>query len=169
MEAVVVIMGVSGSGKSTVGALLAHRLAAPFCEGDALHPAANVAKMRAGQPLDDADRAPWLAAVATWIAAQRQGGMVSCSALKRAYRESLRHNQAVPPAFVLIDPPRAVLEERLTARSGHFMPPLLLDSQLATLERPSPDEHALQLAGAGALDAIVEAIGTWVRRRSTRS
>jgi gluconokinase len=168
VKAIVIVMGVSGSGKSVVGTLLAYRLGVPFCEGDALHPAANIAKMAAGEPLDDADRAPWLAQVAAWIAAQQEGGVVSCSALKRAYRDRLRRGQAVPPAFVLLDPPHAVLESRMAARPGHFMPLRLLDSQLATLERPTSDEQALRLGAVEAPDAVAQAIVAWLGDRSSR-
>ena len=136
----VVVMGVSGSGKTTVGAALAHALGLEFVDGDALHPAANVAKMAAGIPLDDADRAPWLDAIGAVLAAGPV--VVACSALKRVYRDRLR---AAAPTLQLIflDGERDVLASRMAARPGHFMPASLLDSQLATLERPTPDEHAL--------------------------
>jgi gluconokinase len=130
-------MGVAGSGKSTVGVLLAARLGVPFVDGDALHPASNVAKMAAGIPLDDADRAPWLDAVGARLAQGRV--VVACSALRRAYRDRLR--DAAPAAqFVLLHGTRALLASRLTARVDHFMPAVLLDSQLATLELPTPGE-----------------------------
>lgn len=136
----VVVMGVSGSGKSTVGAALADALGLRFVDGDALHSAANVAKMAAGIPLDDADRAPWLDAIGAVLA---DGPVVvACSALKRAYRNRLR---AAAPGLqlVFLDGSPALLASRMTSRPGHFMPTSLLDSQLATLERPAPDEHAL--------------------------
>ncbi|PXA85541.1 gluconate kinase [Nostoc sp. 3335mG] len=155
-------MGVSGSGKSTVAIELARRLGVPFCEGDDLHPPANVAKMKAGQPLDDTDRAPWLAAINDWMRAHLGGGMVSCSALRRRYRDRLREGLEPPPAFVLLDPPRAVLEQRMAARRGHFMPASLLDSQLATLERPEGDEHALRLEGDDPSDVMVETALDWL-------
>ena len=131
-------MGVSGSGKSTVGALLAARLGVPFVDGDALHPASNVAKMAAGIPLDDDDRAPWLYAVGARLA---QGGVVvACSALRRAYRDRLR--EAAPAArFVLLHGSPALLASRIAERVGHFMPAALLDSQLAILELPTPGEE----------------------------
>ncbi|MFT4030657.1 MAG: gluconokinase [Protaetiibacter sp.] len=136
----VVVAGVSGSGKSTVGALLAARLGVPFADGDALHPPANLAKMASGIPLDDADRWPWLDAVGERLAASPV--VVACSALRRAYRDRLR--AAAPGArFVLLDGSRELLEARMAARTDHFMPPALLDSQLATLERPDPDERVL--------------------------
>jgi gluconokinase len=151
-------MGVSGSGKSTVARALAECLGVPFCEGDDVHPPANVAKMKAGQPLDDTDRAPWLAALNAWMYAHRSGGVVSCSALRRRYRDRLRDGLEPPPAFVLLDPPREVLEQRMAARQGHFMPGSLLDSQLATLERPDADENALMFDGNGPTGAMVEKV-----------
>lgn len=133
-------MGVSGSGKTTVGAALAHDLGLELVDGDALHPAANVAKMAAGIPLDDADRAPWLDAIGAVLAAGPV--VVACSALKRVYRDRLR---AAAPTLqlVFLDGERDVLASRMAARPDHFMPASLLDSQLATLEPPAPDEHAL--------------------------
>jgi len=148
----VVVMGVSGSGKTTVGAALADALGLRFVDGDALHPAANVAKMAAGIPLDDADRAPWLDAVGAVLA---DGPVVvACSALKRAYRDRLR---AAAPGLqlVFLDGDRALLASRMAARPGHFMPASLLDSQLATLERPEPDEHALTADIARPAEEIV--------------
>ena len=159
---VIVVMGVSGCGKSLVGARLADRLAVPFCEGDDLHSLTNIAKMKTGRPLDDRDRAPWLARVADWIGDHEAGGVVSCSALRRGYRDRLRRGQTVAPAFVLLDPPRAVLQERLASRHGHFMPAALLDSQLTTLERPSPDERALCLAEDAPPDRLVDEIIAWL-------
>ena len=140
----VVVMGVSGSGKTTVGQALAAALGVPFEDGDALHPAANVAKMAAGIPLDDADRAPWLDAIGAVLAAGQV--VVACSALKRAYRDRLR---AAAPSLELVylEVDRATLLDRMTHRT-HFMPPSLLDSQLATLEPPTADEHALVVDGA---------------------
>lgn len=141
----VVVMGVSGSGKSTVAALLAHTLGVEFVEGDAWHSPANVAKMAAGQPLTDADRQGWLEALAGRIAgavAQRQGLVLACSALKRSYRDILRRGAPGLP-FVLLHGERAVLAQRLAGRQGHYMPPALLDSQLATLEWPQAGENVL--------------------------
>lgn len=165
MSPLVVVMGVSGSGKSTVAIELARRLGVPFCEGDDLHPPANVAKMKAGHPLDDTDRAPWLAALNAWMRAHRRGGVVSCSALRRLYRDRLREGLEPAPAFVLLDPPRAVLERRMAARRGHFMPASLLDSQLATLERPEADEHALRLEGDEETGAMVDTVLAWLAIR----
>jgi gluconokinase len=147
-------MGVSGSGKSTVGAELAARLGVPFVDGDALHPVANVAKMAAGIPLDDADRWPWLDAVGTRLA--ESPVVVACSALRRSYRDRLR--AAAPDVrFVLLDGSRELLAARTGARLDHFMPPALLDSQLATLERPAPDEHVLVYDIAEAPAGIADA------------
>jgi gluconokinase len=162
---IVVMMGVSGSGKSSVGMALARRMGWPFAEGDDLHPTANRAKMAAGIPLTDEDRAPWLDRIADWVHAQAgAGGVVSCSALRRAYRDRLR--QADPDLrFVLIDPGRAELERRLGQRKGHFMPASLLDSQLATLERPGADEAALTLADPDqSIDGNVDTIRAWLDR-----
>jgi gluconokinase len=139
-----VVMGVSGAGKSVVGALFAHALGVEFVEGDADHPPENVARMSAGTPLTDKDRRPWLAAIAVRLDAARRAGVglvVSCSALKRSYRDVLRAGRD-DLQFVFLDGPRAPLEQRLARRSGHFMPASLLDSQLAILEPPSPDEYA---------------------------
>lgn len=131
---VVVVMGVSGSGKSTVGGLLAERLGVPYAEADDFHPAANVAKMAAGQPLDDTDRAPWLDAIAGWIGERgARGGVVSCSALRHRYRDRLREAPA-EVFFVHLDGSPELIADRLAARTGHFMPPELLRSQFDSLE-----------------------------------
>lgn len=150
----IVVMGVSGSGKSQLGAALARACGMDFVEGDALHPAANIAKMSAGVPLEEADRQPWLAAVAAAIAARRGSGVVvACSALRRRYRDVLR--QADPALRLLyLRVPREELARRLRERS-HFMPASLLDSQLATLEEPVADEHAVVLEGGIDLAAMV--------------
>jgi carbohydrate kinase (thermoresistant glucokinase family) len=136
-------MGVSGCGKSTIAALLAGRLGWPFVEGDDLHPAENVAKMRSGHPLTDADRRPWLERIADGIAEQiaaEQSAIVTCSALKRGYRDLLRRDQVT---FVYLRGDRDEIGRRLAARQGHFMPAALLDSQFAELEPPGPGEQAL--------------------------
>lgn len=150
-------MGVAGAGKTLVGSLLAAALGVPFLEGDALHPAANVRKMTQGIPLTDADRVPWLDAIAARIAAAHRAGsgiVVSCSALKRAYRDVLR--SADPELlFVHLSGERDLIARRLAARAGHFMPVSLLDSQLATLEHPGPDEHAVVVDVGEPSDAIV--------------
>jgi carbohydrate kinase (thermoresistant glucokinase family) len=148
---VLVVMGVSGSGKTTIGKLVAARLGWTFKEGDDLHPAANVAKMKAGHPLDDADRAPWLKAVGEWIDDCERagtGGVITCSALKRAYRDQL--DRARPfVRFVFLDLDQPTIAERLKHRHGHFMPPSLLASQFEALERPGADEPVLHIDGHG--------------------
>jgi gluconokinase len=153
-------MGVSGCGKSSVGAELAIVLGLPFSEGDALHPAANVAKMSRGVPLTDADRWPWLDRVAGALAG---GGIVTCSALKRSYRDRLRRKAGRPVAFVFLRGSRAVLAERMAARTGHFMPPSLLDSQLATLEDPSAEPDTVTVDIDQPLPAIVAEAATGLR------
>lgn len=156
---IVVVMGVCGAGKSTVGRALAARLGCAFAEGDAFHPKENVAKMAAGEPLTDADRAPWLDALADhldgWQTAG-QNGVLACSALKRAYREVLA---APAPAlrFLYLKGAPELLRARLAARRDHYMPPTLLDSQLATLEEPGLDENAIVLTIDGDPDGIVDA------------
>jgi len=157
---VVVVMGVSGSGKTTVAALLASTLHWEFVEGDDLHPAANVAKMHAGTPLSDADRAPWLARIAATIDRLRaagQGGVVACSALRRVYRDVLIGDRP-GVALVYLRGDHDVLAARMRARPGHFMPVSLLDSQLATLEEPGADEHPIVLPITGTPAATVRAI-----------
>ena len=143
----VVVMGVSGCGKSTVGALLAQALHCEFVEGDALHPAHNVEKMAAGQPLTDDDRAGWLQAIAARLADAHAHGrslVASCSALKRRYRDVLRSG-APDLRFVFLHGQPALLAQRMALRTGHYMPASLLDSQLATLEPPGADEQPIAL------------------------
>jgi gluconokinase len=162
LKPVLVVMGVTGSGKSTLAALLAQRLGWPLQEGDALHPQANVDKMAAGQPLDDADRQPWLRLVAAWIdarAAAGEPGIVTCSALKRAYRDVLRREGV---RFVHLTGERDLLAQRMQDRSGHFMPPSLLDSQLATLEAPGVDEAAITIDIALVPEAQVAGVLAWL-------
>jgi gluconokinase len=165
LPVVLVLMGVSGCGKTTVGELLAERLHWTYEEGDALHPQANVAKMAAGHPLDDADRAPWLAKVADWVDARLDAGecgVISCSALKRSYRALIdRRGKGVE--FVYLHGSRELIASRLVTRHGHFMPTSLLDSQFATLEEPAADEPAIRVeigAPPGTIAAdIVGALG----------
>lgn len=134
----VIVMGVSGCGKSSVGEGIAEGLDAPFIEGDSLHPEANVEKMAAGHPLTDEDRWPWLREIAARVAAEPASVLVvTCSSLKRAYRDLLRAEAGRPVAFVFLHGTDALLAERMNARTGHFMPPALLRSQLATLEDPT--------------------------------
>ena len=142
-QPVLVVMGVSGSGKSTVAGILAGQLGWDLEEGDDLHPAANVAKMASGQPLTDDDRWPWLDTVAAWITDHTTAGIpgiITCSALKRSYRDRMRGPNVV---FVHLAGSKDQIGRRLAARSDHFMPPTLLDSQLITLEPPGPDENTL--------------------------
>lgn len=156
----IVLMGVSGAGKSTIGVRLAQQLGRAFLEGDAFHPPANVEKMRQGVPLDDDDRRPWLAAIAVAIDTARRehrSVVVTCSALKRAYRAILSagHDDV---AFVYLKGDKDLIGERLGVRAGHFMPPELLDSQFAALEEPTSDEHAVTLSVDDTPDRIVTAI-----------
>ena len=148
---IVIVAGVSGSGKSTVGALLAGLLHWRFADADSFHPEANIAKMRAGIPLTDEDRAPWLRAVTDWIdtrIAAGESAVIACSALKRAYRDEMLSGR---PACVMVflQVSRDVLARRLAARHGHFFPEKLLDSQLETLEPPAPDERVLTVVVDG--------------------
>ena len=136
----IVVMGVAGSGKTVVGEALAARLGLPLLEGDQFHPQANIEKMSSGTPLTDADRWPWLDAIARAMREAPGGVIVACSALRRAYRDRLRAGAGKPVVFVFLDGSRETIAARLGARKGHFMPPSLLASQLATLEPPPADE-----------------------------
>lgn len=154
----VVVMGVSGAGKSTVGGLLAARLELPFADADDFHPPSNVAKMAAGQPLSDTDREPWLHAIGRWIATQEcaGGSVVTCSALKRSYRDVLRAHCGTA-WFLHLAGTRQALAARMSRRTDHFMPPSLLDSQLADLEPLDPDEHGATLdMTSGSPDQLVD-------------
>ncbi len=151
-----IVMGVSGSGKSTIASGLAERLGWRFEDGDRFHPPGNVAKMSAGHPLTDEDRRPWLQAIADEIGRVcRAGGhlVVACSALKRAYRDVLATDRG-DVRFVFLDGSQALIADRLARRKGHFMPPGLLDSQFKTLEPPQADEQAITVP----IDAPVETI-----------
>jgi gluconokinase len=150
----IVVMGVSGSGKSTVGSALAQRLGVPFLDADALHPPANVAKMTAGEPLDDDDRYPWLENVGGWLAGH-PAGVVSCSALKRKYRDQLR-SHCPRVEFLHLDGSPEMIGRRLAARSGHFMPAALLRSQFETLEPLDVDESGVTVDVGHSVDAIIE-------------
>jgi gluconokinase len=153
---VVVVMGVAGTGKTTIGALLAARLGVPYAEGDDFHPPANIAKMSAGVPLTDEDRWPWLDAIGDWAHGRAGlGGVVSCSALKRSYRDRLR---AAAPGlvFVHLAGDRSLIEERMSQRQGHFMPTALLDSQFATLQPLEPDERGVAVDVTGSPEEITE-------------
>ena len=151
----VVVMGVSGSGKSTVGAALAQRLRVPFADADDFHPQANIEKMSAGHPLDDEDRRPWLDAVGEWLAAHPDGAVMSCSALRRDYRDRLRHH-AARVAFVHLAGSREVIAARMAGRPGHFMPASLLDSQFATLEPLAADEAGVTIDIDQSVDDVVQ-------------
>jgi carbohydrate kinase (thermoresistant glucokinase family) len=158
---VLVIMGVSGSGKTTIGTALAERLDWNYQEGDAFHPATNVAKLQAGQPLRDEDRKPWLAAIAQWIDARRAAhmpGIVGCSALKRSYRYFLRAGR--PQVwFVYLRVARAELQRRVETRHHEYMPASLLESQLRTLQEPAADEpRTLTIDVAGTIGDTADAI-----------
>jgi gluconokinase len=166
---VLVVMGVAGAGKTTVGKLLAGELGWDYAEGDELHPAANVAKMAAGHPLTDDDRWPWLALVRAWIderVAAGRPGVITCSALKRAYRDALRNPYV---AFVHLGGSREQLAARLGARRGHFMPAALLDSQLADLEPPGPDEQAITVDFAGTPAEQAASVVLALRRAQDRT
>ncbi|HET7400367.1 MAG TPA: gluconokinase [Usitatibacter sp.] len=160
VPAVIVVMGVSGSGKTTVAAELARRLHCDFAEGDDFHPEANVAKMRAGIPLDDHDRGPWLDAIAAWIAQARGSGrrcVVACSALKRAYRRRLAAGRD-DVRFVYLQGEYELIAGRLARRRGHYMPPALLRSQFDALEEPGSDENPLVVPVDAPPDSIVATI-----------
>ena len=157
-DAVVVVMGISGSGKTTIGTALAERLDVPYADGDGFHSAANIEKMSRGIPLDDSDRAPWLAAIAEWLRERQAegGGVVSCSALRRAYRDVL--TCAAPRAFYLrLSGSAALMGERVRVRSGHFMPVSLLASQLSLLEPLQHDERGLVVDVDAPVGTIIDA------------
>ena len=151
----IVVMGVSGSGKSTVGIALAERLGVPFEDADDLHPEANVAKMARGEALDDDDRAPWLDLVGRWLAAHASGGVTACSALKRRYRDQLRHH-CPSVEFLHLDGDQELIGRRQAGRAGHFMPSSLLASQFDTLEPLEPDERGVVVDVGGTVEETVE-------------
>ena len=152
----IIVMGVSGCGKSAVGAGVAAGLGAAFVDSDDLHPPANVAKMSRGDALDDRDRAPWLDRVGARLA-QPGVGVIACSALKRVYRDRIRASAGGPVIFVHLVGDRALINARMAARVDHFMPPSLLDSQFATLEVPGADEAARPVAIDPPVDAVITA------------
>lgn len=149
----IIVMGVTGSGKTTVGRLLAHRLSLPFVDADDLHPESNLTKMAMGHPLDDADRWPWLHDVAAWID-EHPRGVVACSALKRSYRDLLRHGRD-GVRFLYLQAEPHIIKQRMERRQ-HFMPPSLADSQLATLEPPDGNEPAVTVSIVNNPEVIVE-------------
>jgi len=159
-----VVMGVAGSGKSLIGAAFARALGVDFIDGDEYHSAENVARMAAGVPLTDDDRAPWLRSLASRIRDAKDAGsglVIACSALKRCYRDILRADAgAANLRFIYLRGPGALIAERLASRRGHFMPPTLLDSQLAALEEPTPDEHAWVCDIRDSPDDIVATLAT---------
>ena len=163
----VIVMGVSGSGKSTVGRLIAAGARTSYIEGDDLHPARNIEKMEAGIPLEDDDRWPWLEEVGRVLetCVGRHGAVAACSALKRSYRDVLRYTVGPGLRFVHLTGPRAVLEGRMCARRGHFMPATMLDSQLATLEPPQrEDARDFSIEDDPAI--VAEAALAWLRREN---
>ena len=157
----IVVMGVSGSGKTTVGELLGARLGLPYRDGDDLHPQANIDKMAAGVPLTDEDRWPWLELVGQWLDDHPDGGIIGCSALKRSYRDLIRR-MAPQVVFVHVHGTRDVLDKRMSRRPGHFMPTSLLDSQLATLEPLADDEDSHVFNIAYSPGELVDQVADWL-------
>jgi gluconokinase len=160
---VYVIMGVAGCGKSTVGAALAAELGAVYLDGDDLHSAANITKMSAGEPLSDADRAPWLRGIGQALAAADGMLIVGCSALRRIYRDWIREQAKSDVVFLHLSGSRAVIERRMSAREGHFMPVQLLDSQFATLEPLQVDETAFVVDIDQELETVVAKLADYIR------
>ncbi|MER7395950.1 gluconokinase [Streptomyces sp. NPDC000151] len=153
---VIVVMGVAGTGKTTIGPLVAAALDVPYAEGDDFHPPANIAKMSAGTPLEDADRWPWLDAIGAWAHGRAgKGGVVSSSALKRVYRDRLRA-EAPGVVFLHLTGSRELIEGRMAERKGHFMPTALLDSQFATLQPLGDDERGVAVDVSGTPEEITE-------------
>lgn len=159
----IIVMGVSGSGKSTVGEKLASALNLPFLEGDSLHPKANVDKMASGIPLQDEDRWPWLDKIGERLATAENGIIVSCSSLKKSYRDRLRNASRGPLLFVFLDGSFDVLYEHMGHRTGHFMPVAMLESQLATLESPVGEPLVFRADVADPIEKIVAASLNWVQ------
>jgi gluconokinase len=162
--AAIVVMGVSGAGKSTVGRIVAQRLGCAFRDADRFHPQANIEKMAGGHPLTDDDRWSWLEAIAAWIAEHRAAGttcVVTCSALKRVYRDIITGKQRKDVRLVYLKGDFELIAARLKARKGHFMPPALLQSQFDALEEPAADEHAITVS----IDAMPEEIAERVLKR----
>ena len=158
---IIVATGVSSSGKTTVGKLIAQRLHAPFLEGDDYHSAANIKKMSAGIPLTDDDRWPWLDALGKALgeaAGSKSVAVAACSALRRAYRDRMVKAAGEPIVFVYLNGSYAEIDQRMRARKGHFMPESLLKSQFATLEPPAPDENAIDVPIADTPEKVVETV-----------
>ncbi|MGH6761676.1 MAG: gluconokinase [Phyllobacterium sp.] len=158
----IIVMGVSGSGKSSVGAALAEKLSLPFLEGDSLHPESNVKKMSAGIPLDDTDRWPWLERIGERLAQANGGIVISCSALKRVYRDRLRKAAGTPLLFIFLDGSLEILRQHMAHRTGHFMPLSMLESQLSTLESPVGEPLVLTLDVTEPVEAIVRESFEWI-------
>jgi gluconokinase len=161
----IVVMGVTGSGKTTIGSALAARLGLPYADADEFHTDANVGKMRAGLPLDDHDRLPWLRAVGTWLGSHPDGGVVSCSALRRTYRDLLRAS-APDAVFLHLAGDADVVTARVAARADHFMPASLVGSQLHLLEPLSTDEAGLVADLTRPVDELVDELSTHFRGRA---
>jgi gluconokinase len=166
MASPIVVMGVSGSGKSTVGAALAQRLRVPFADADDFHPPANVAKMTSGQALNDDDRYPWLEAIGQWLVEHPDGGVMSCSALKRKYRDQLRRH-CTDVEFLHLSGSVEVIGRRQASRPGHFMPASLLASQFATLEPLESDEPGVTVDVDENIDSIVDSYVALTATRTT--
>ncbi|MGO4452370.1 gluconokinase [Phyllobacterium sp. TAF24] len=158
-----IVMGVSGSGKSSIGEGIAAALSLPFIEGDVLHPESNVKKMSAGIPLTDDDRWPWLDKIGAELAKAEKGVIVSCSALKKSYRDRLRREAGGALAFVFLDGTLEVLRDHMGKRTGHFMPLSMLDSQLATLESPKGEPLVFTQDVAHPIKQIVDASVQWLQ------
>ncbi|MGO1163226.1 gluconokinase [Brucella pseudogrignonensis] len=159
----IIVMGVSGSGKSTVGEKLAEALNLPFLEGDSLHPQSNVDKMLAGIPLQDEDRWPWLEQIGERLAAAHDGIVVSCSSLKKSYRDRMRAACGGPLMFVFLDGSFDILHQHMGQRTGHFMPVKMLESQLATLESPVGEALVFRADVADPIEKIVAESLDWIR------
>ncbi|TNL95649.1 gluconokinase [Corynebacterium tapiri] len=162
----IVVMGVSGSGKSTVGELISERLGLPYRDGDDLHPQANIDKMSQGSPLTDEDRWPWLEKVGDWLAERPEGGIIGCSALKRSYRDRIR---AVAPdaVFIHVHGDYDLLYSRMETRPGHFMPASLLDSQMATLEQLDEDEQGAVFDVAQPPATVADNAVSWINSQQS--
>jgi gluconokinase len=165
---IALVMGVAGSGKTTIGAMLAGRLGWEYAEADSFHPPANVEKMHAGIPLTDEDRWPWLEKIGEWIDSRIEDGMpavVTCSALKRKYRDFLRAGRSSAVALVFLDGSRELITRRLAARHGHFFPRELVESQFADLEPPQPDEGLFVVSVDHPAPEVVDAIVRHLKER----